>query len=46
MDDGAGGAEACLDEIHADYEAAVAAGKAVGLGLGSRIRGSATASAR
>jgi xanthine dehydrogenase molybdenum-binding subunit len=39
MDDGAGGAEACLDEIRADYEAARAAGKAVGLGLGLKNSG-------
>lgn len=39
MDDGAGGAEACLDEIRAAYEAAVASGKAVGLGLGLKNSG-------
>jgi xanthine dehydrogenase molybdenum-binding subunit len=39
MDDGAGGAEACLDEIRASYEAAVASGKAVGLGLGLKNSG-------
>jgi xanthine dehydrogenase molybdenum-binding subunit len=39
MDDGAGGAEACLDEIRPAYEAAVAAGKAVGLGLGLKNAG-------
>jgi aldehyde oxidoreductase len=39
MDDGANGAEACLDEIRADYEAALAAGKAVGLGLGLKNSG-------
>jgi aldehyde oxidoreductase len=39
MDDGANGAEACLDEIRHDYEAAVAAGKAVGLGLGLKNSG-------
>ncbi len=39
MDDGAGGAEACLDEIRASYEAAVASGKAVGLGLGMKNSG-------
>ena len=39
MDDGAGGAEVCLDEIRADYEAAIAAGKAVGLGLGLKNSG-------
>jgi aldehyde oxidoreductase len=39
MDDGAGGAEACLDEIRESYEAAVASGKAVGLGLGMKNSG-------
>ena len=39
MDDGAGGAEACLDTIRAAYEAAVASGKAVGLGLGLKNSG-------
>jgi xanthine dehydrogenase molybdenum-binding subunit len=39
MDGGAGGAEACLDEIRSDYEAAVASGKAVGLGLGLKNSG-------
>jgi xanthine dehydrogenase molybdenum-binding subunit len=39
MDDGAGGAEVCLDEIRADYEAAIADGKAVGLGLGLKNSG-------
>ncbi len=39
MDDGAGGAEVCLDDIRADYEAAIAAGKAVGLGLGLKNSG-------
>ena len=39
MDDGAGGAEACLDEIRSAYEAAVASGKAVGLGLGLKNSG-------
>ena len=39
MDEGAGGAEVCLDEIRADYEAAVASGKAVGLGLGLKNSG-------
>ncbi|HEU4839850.1 MAG TPA: molybdopterin cofactor-binding domain-containing protein, partial [Ilumatobacteraceae bacterium] len=34
MDDGAGGAEACLDAIKPAYDAALDAGKAVGLGLG------------
>jgi len=39
MDDGCAGADACLDEIRPDYEAAVAAGKAVGLGLGIKNSG-------
>jgi len=39
MDDGAGGAEACLDGISAAYEAAVASGRAVGLGLGLKNSG-------
>jgi len=39
MDDGCAGAEACLDEIRPDYEAARAAGKAVGLGLGLKNSG-------
>ena len=39
MDDGAGGAEACLDDIRSDYEAAIASGKAVGLGLGLKNSG-------
>jgi xanthine dehydrogenase molybdenum-binding subunit len=39
MDDGAGGAEACLDEIRDSYEAAVASGRAVGLGLGLKNSG-------
>ena len=39
MDDGAGGAEACLDAIKPAYDAAVAAGKAVGLGLGLKNAG-------
>ena len=39
MDDGANGAEACLDEIRPDYEAAIADGKAVGLGLGLKNSG-------
>jgi aldehyde oxidoreductase len=39
MDDGAGGAEACLDEIKPMYDAARAAGKAVGLGLGLKNSG-------
>ncbi|MET0911524.1 MAG: molybdopterin cofactor-binding domain-containing protein [Ilumatobacteraceae bacterium] len=39
MDDGSAGAEACLDEIKAAYDAAVADGKAVGLGLGLKNSG-------
>ena len=39
MDEGAGGAEAVLDQIEADYLAAKAAGKAVGLGLGLKNSG-------
>ncbi len=39
MDDGAGGAEACLDQIKASYDAAIASGKAVGLGLGMKNSG-------
>ena len=39
MDDGCLGAERCLDEIRPDYDAAVAAGKAVGLGLGLKNSG-------
>jgi aldehyde oxidoreductase len=39
MDDGANGAEACLDEIREPYESAIAAGKAVGLGLGLKNSG-------
>jgi aldehyde oxidoreductase len=39
MDDGAGGAEACLDRIRASYDDAIAAGKAVGLGLGLKNSG-------
>jgi xanthine dehydrogenase molybdenum-binding subunit len=39
MDDGAGGAEACLDQIKAAYDDAIAAGKAVGLGLGLKNSG-------
>ncbi len=39
MDDGAGGAEACLDRIKASYDAAIASGKAVGLGLGLKNSG-------
>ena len=39
MDDGAAGAEACLDAAKPHYDAAVAAGKAVGLGLGLKNSG-------
>jgi aldehyde oxidoreductase len=39
MDDGAGGALACLEAARPAYEAAVAAGKAVGLGLGLKNSG-------
>ncbi|HUC33558.1 MAG TPA: molybdopterin cofactor-binding domain-containing protein, partial [Ilumatobacteraceae bacterium] len=39
MDDGCAGAEACLDDIRPSYEAALAAGKAVGLGLGLKNSG-------
>ena len=39
MDDGCLGAEACLDEVKPYYDAAVAAGKAVGLGLGLKNSG-------
>jgi aldehyde oxidoreductase len=39
MDDGCLGAERCLDEIKASYDEAVAAGKAVGLGLGLKNSG-------
>lgn len=39
MDDGCLGAEICLNEIKADYDAAIAAGKAVGLGLGLKNSG-------
>jgi aldehyde oxidoreductase len=39
MDDGAAGAEVCLDTIEPAYAAAVAAGKAVGLGLGLKNAG-------
>ena len=39
MDDGCLGAEACLDRIKPAYDAAVAAGKAVGLGLGLKNSG-------
>lgn len=39
MDDGSLGAETCLDTIKDAYDAAVAAGKAVGLGLGLKNSG-------
>ncbi len=39
MDDGAAGAEVCLDTIKSAYDAAVDAGKAVGLGLGLKNAG-------
>ena len=39
MDDGCRGAEACLDAIKPAYDAAVSAGKAVGLGLGLKNSG-------
>jgi selenium-dependent xanthine dehydrogenase len=39
MDEGAAGAEACLDAIKPAYDAAVTAGKAVGLGLGLKNAG-------
>jgi xanthine dehydrogenase molybdenum-binding subunit len=39
MDDGAAGAEACLDRAKAHIDAAVAAGKAVGVGLGLKNSG-------
>lgn len=39
MDDGCLGAETCLDTIKPAYDAAVAAGKAVGLGLGLKNSG-------
>ena len=39
MDDGCLGAELCLNEIKPDYDAAVASGKAVGLGLGLKNSG-------
>jgi aldehyde oxidoreductase len=39
MDDGAAGAEACLDEIRSAYDEAIASGKAVGLGLGLKNSG-------
>jgi xanthine dehydrogenase molybdenum-binding subunit len=39
MDDGCAGAGRCLDEIKPAYDAAVAAGRAVGLGLGIKNSG-------
>ena len=39
MDDGCLGAEACLDAVKPHYDEAVAAGKAVGLGLGLKNSG-------
>lgn len=39
MDDGCLGAEACLDTVKPQYDAALAAGKAVGLGLGLKNSG-------
>ena len=39
MDDGCLGAEKCLDAVKADYDAACAEGKAVGLGLGLKNSG-------
>ena len=39
MDEGAGGAEACLDQIRPAYDAAIASGGAVGLGLGLKNSG-------
>jgi xanthine dehydrogenase molybdenum-binding subunit len=39
MDDGCGGAEACLDAIKPVYDAARTAGRAVGLGLGLKNSG-------
>jgi xanthine dehydrogenase molybdenum-binding subunit len=39
MDEGCAGAERCLDEIKPRYDAAVATGKAVGLGLGLKNSG-------
>jgi xanthine dehydrogenase molybdenum-binding subunit len=39
MDDGCAGAEACLDAIKPQYDAARAAGRAVGLGLGLKNSG-------
>ena len=39
MDDGAGGAEACLDRIKESYDSAIASGKAVGLGFAMKNSG-------
>ncbi|MEQ8842138.1 MAG: molybdopterin-dependent oxidoreductase [Acidimicrobiales bacterium] len=39
MDDGCLGAQACLDAVKAPYDEAMAAGKAVGLGLGLKNSG-------
>jgi xanthine dehydrogenase molybdenum-binding subunit len=39
MDDGCGGVLACLDAVQPAYDAAVAAGKAVGLGIGLKNSG-------
>ena len=39
MDDGCGGAEACLDAVKPHYDAARSQGKAVGLGLGLKNSG-------
>lgn len=39
MDDGCGGAEACLDAMKPHYDAARAAGRAVGIGLGLKNSG-------
>jgi len=39
MDDGAGGAEECLDRAKRHIDAAIAAGKAVGIGLGLKNSG-------
>jgi aldehyde oxidoreductase len=39
MDDGAGGAEVCLDQAKRHIDAALAAGKAVGIGLGLKNSG-------
>lgn len=39
MDDGCLGAEMCLDEIKPQFDAAIASGKAIGLGLGLKNSG-------